>query len=89
MEIRKCPSCGAWNPNTDFPQAVAQLHDSNHNSTVSAPICYVIAVEEYGQMVVYGPQYRVLASAQADVELPQHRGQKAEIWACYPLGGKE
>jgi hypothetical protein len=47
------------------------------------PVCWVIAVEEYGQMVVYGPQYTARRSAEQDAALPRLRAQKAEVWACY------
>jgi hypothetical protein len=47
------------------------------------PVGWVVAVEEHGQMVVYGPQYRSKESAEQDAALPLARGQKAEVWACY------
>lgn len=49
------------------------------------PICFVIAVEEYGHMVVYGPQYTVRRSAEQDAELPRKRGQRAEVWECFAV----
>lgn len=47
------------------------------------PVCWVIAVEEYGQMVVYGPQYRSRESAEQDATLARARGQKSEVLECH------
>jgi hypothetical protein len=52
-------------------------------AAVAVPVGWVVAVEEYGQMVVYGPQYRSRASAEQDALLPRLRQQKAEVWVCY------
>lgn len=48
------------------------------------PIAWVVAVEEQGRMKVYGPEYNWRGHAEQDAELPRKRGQKAEVWACYP-----
>lgn len=53
----------------------------------SKPIAWVVAVEEGGRMKVYGPQYNWRGHAEQDAELPRKRGQKAEVWACYPVAG--
>lgn len=62
-------------------------HTAESMERVSASfsaVGWVVAVEEEGRMRVYGPQYRTQEAAEYDADLPRKRGQRAEVWACYP-----